>query len=144
MTGALRAHQVLLVEDSPTDVLLLETSIELGQLPLQLRLAEDGMEALQQLEQDLTEGNLPELILLDLNMPRMNGFEVLEALKEREDYQSLRVVVLTTSAASVDRERALELGAHAFVTKPFEFDRVIMLLGRVTSALNGQLEWHSV
>ena len=144
MTGALRAHQVLLVEDSPTDVLLLETSIELGQLPLQLRLAEDGMEALQQLEQDLTEGNLPELILLDLNMPRMNGFEVLEALKEREDYQNLRVVVLTTSAASVDRERALELGALAFVTKPFEFDRVIMLLGRVTSALNGQLEWHSV
>lgn len=144
MTSALKTHRVLLVEDSAADVFLLETSVEMGELPLQLYVAEDGLAAIQQLERDLTHGELPELILLDLNMPRMNGFEVLESLNQRQEYQGVPVVVLTTSASSIDREKVLALGARAFVTKPYLFDGVVAFLENVTSALQGQLAWRGL
>lgn len=141
MSQPIHHHRVLLVEDSPTDVYLMEASVELSGLPLALEVVGDGAEALQRLEQQHQNGNLPELVLLDLNMPRVNGFEVLEALGQRPDYGKLPVVVLTTSAAAPDRERSLALGANALVTKPIHFEEVVSLLERVTTALAGQLDW---
>lgn len=137
-------HQILLVEDSQADVFLMETSIELAEVPLQMSVAQDGLDALQALQEGLSGGQLPEVMLLDLNMPRMNGFETLAALRSQPEYAALPVVVLTTSAASVDRLRVHELGAQAFVTKPLGLLEVGRFLQDVVAALRGEQSWESL
>lgn len=137
-------HRILLVEDNSADVFLMETSIEIDQVPMSLQVAGDGVVAMELLEQELRGGQLPELVLLDLNMPRMNGFEVLAALKASEDLQALPVVVFTTSTASIDRVRVQELGANAFLSKPSGFTEVAQLLQSIVDVLRGEKTWSSL
>ncbi|SDM03945.1 response regulator [Siphonobacter aquaeclarae] len=75
---------------------------------------------------------LPTLVLLDLNMPRMNGFEALTALKRHPEWKSIPVIILTTSSRPADREEALSLGAAAFLTKPADFVHLVELLAAVS------------
>ncbi|GAA5500287.1 response regulator rcp1 [Deinococcus xinjiangensis] len=137
-------HHILLVEDNSADVFLMETSIEIDQVPMSLQVAGDGVVAMELLEQELRGGQLPELVLLDLNMPRMNGFEVLAALKASEALQTLPVVVFTTSTASIDRVRVQELGANAFLSKPSGFTEVAQLLQSIVDVLRGEKTWTSL
>ena len=137
-------HRILLVEDNSADVFLMETSIEIDQVPMSLQVAGDGVVAMELLEQELRGGQLPELVLLDLNMPRMNGFEVLAALKASEALQTLPVVVFTTSTASIDRVRVQELGANAFLSKPSGFTEVAQLLHSIVDVLRGEKTWTSL
>lgn len=82
----------------------------------------DGAEALHLLGEQAQAGTLPDYLLLDLNMPRLSGFDVLESLRNTPALSTLPVLVLTTSDARHDQERARSLGAQAFVTKPLTFD----------------------
>ncbi|MFC4454158.1 response regulator [Deinococcus sonorensis] len=121
------AVEILLVEDNPADVFLTEAAFEAAGVAVQLHLARDGVEALDLLTPPGGDGPglSPRLVLLDLNMPRKNGFEVLNALKANDQTRHLPVVILTTSAAQSDVERCYQLQANAYVTKPSGLDEFI-------------------
>ena len=118
---------VLLVEDDPGDVLMTREAFEDNKVANRLQVVSDGVSALAFLrkEGEHADAPTPDLVLLDLNLPRMDGREVLEAMKGDDALRSIPVVVLTTSEAEEDVVRSYSLHANAFVTKPVDFDRFI-------------------
>ncbi|MDH3680132.1 MAG: response regulator [Acidimicrobiia bacterium] len=110
--------RVLLVEDSSTDVELARLALDRGRIPTDVVTAGNGAEALDTLS-DLDPA--PDLVLLDLKMPTMDGHEFLEHLNERTDVPAMPVVIVTTSDREEDRERAHHLGAHAYIVKDANF-----------------------
>lgn len=125
---------MLLVEDNPADVRLIEKSLERGQFPVNLNIVHDGVEAVAFLkEDDEEEAPTPDLILLDLNMPKVSGHEVLDWIKRQPRLKKIPVVVLTTSDATEDIEESYRLQACSFITKPVELDEFLQtMLGLVT------------
>lgn len=115
-----RAPRLLLVDDSEADLYLLEAALEHHGEALDIALAHDGEEAMAVLQGAVSGGRLPDLLVLDLNMPRMGGFEVLSAVRADPALRGLRVIIFTTSTAKGDELRAYELGATAFMTKPMQ------------------------
>lgn len=125
-----KTARVLMVDDSAADRLLTRSCLEESKVLLDLQEAEDGEEALEYL-QGCSDEELPDLILLDLNMPRMSGAEVLAALQDDERLKPIPVVVLTSSRASLDIERSYQLGANCLVSKPVDleqFQRIVLAL----------------
>jgi len=118
---------VLLVEDDPGDVVLIQEAFEYNKVHNALHIVSDGVEALEFLyRRGRYEGApRPDLVLLDLNLPRKDGREVLEEVKADRDLRTIPVVVLTTSEAEEDILRSYDLHANAYVTKPVDFDRFI-------------------
>ncbi|HVS36790.1 MAG TPA: response regulator [Gemmataceae bacterium] len=133
MTGAIpsgRPVEILLVDDDPEDVLLTREGLRRSPVPGHVNVVSDGDEALAYLrgQGDYATALLPDLILLDLKMPRKGGLEVLAEIKADEDLRRIPVIVLTTSDAPEDILRAYDLQASSFVTKPSdleEFHRVM-------------------
>ena len=121
-TPVLGVADVLLVEDDPGDVLLTRDSFDDCHLGLNLHVASDGEEALSFLHRagEFAGVPRPALILLDLNLPRRGGLEVLAELKADDDLRAIPVVVLTTSQAEADIVRSYELHANAYVIKPID------------------------
>ena len=121
----LGAADVLLVEDDPGDVLLTREAFEDHHLGLQLHVVGDGEEVMRFLRRTDDFGGMPRpaLVVLDLNLPRRSGLEVLGELKADPDLHTIPVVVLTTSQAETDIARSYELHANAYVVKPFDADR---------------------
>ncbi|MCA1217427.1 response regulator [Streptomyces sp. 8L] len=115
-----RTYSLLLVEDDPADALLIEDALIERGAAREIAHVTDGLAALEHLR-DPSKGR-PDLIVLDLNMPRMNGRELLAVLKEDGELGSIPVVVLTTSAAPDDIEDAYRQHANAYVTKPMNLD----------------------
>jgi CheY-like chemotaxis protein len=115
-----RAYHVLLVEDDPADALLIEEALGEGGVARAIGRADDGIEALEYLRDPGRPR--PDLIVLDLNMPRMNGRELLAVLKKDADLCTIPVVVLTTSATPDDVSAAYQRHANAYVTKPVNLD----------------------
>lgn len=124
---------VLLVEDDPGDVLMTREAFEHNKVRNRLSVVADGVSALEFLrkEGEYADAPTPDLILLDLNLPRMDGREVLEALKSDAAMRSIPVVVLTTSEAEEDVVRSYSLHANAYVTKPVDFDRFIDVVRQI-------------
>jgi CheY-like chemotaxis protein len=121
---------ILLVEDNPQDVEITKRALEKGQVKNRLTVARDGQEALDILEA-LKSDDPPALILLDLNLPRLNGIEVLQAIKADPHLRSIPVIVLTTSTREEDVVRAYDLGVNTFISKPVRFEdfmRVVMTI----------------
>jgi CheY-like chemotaxis protein len=115
---------VLLVEDDPGDVMIAQEALKASRLKSRLTVVSDGVEALQYLrrENEYSEAERPDLILLDLNLPRKTGHEVLAEVKADPDLRKIPIVVLTTSGATEDVARSYDLHANVFVTKPVDFD----------------------
>ena len=124
---------VLLVEDDPGDVLMTREAFEANKLRNRLSVVADGVAALDFLRKvgDHADAPTPDLILLDLNLPRMDGREVLHAIKADEALRQIPVVVLTTSEAEEDVVRSYSLHANAYVTKPVDFDRFIEVVRQI-------------
>jgi CheY-like chemotaxis protein len=124
---------VLLVEDDPGDVLMTREAFEDNKVANRLSVVSDGVSALEFLrkEGEYAQAPTPDLILLDLNLPRMDGREVLQALKSDDDLRRIPVVVLTTSEAEEDVLRSYSLHANAYVTKPVDFDRFIDVVRQI-------------
>jgi CheY-like chemotaxis protein len=124
---------VLLVEDDPGDVLMTREAFEDNKVVNRLQVVSDGVSALTFLrkEGEFADAPTPDLVLLDLNLPRMDGREVLEAMKSDEKLRSIPVVVLTTSEAEEDVVRSYSLHANAYVTKPVDFDRFIEVVRQI-------------
>lgn len=119
-----RPVEILLVEDDVGDVDLIREAFKGGKRLVSLQVARDGIQALQVLRREGPYLNAPrpDLILLDLNMPRFTGREVLQQIKQDEVLKTIPVVVLTTSEEEADIRRMYELGANCYVTKPAELD----------------------
>ena len=124
---------ILLVEDNPDDEALTLRALKKNNIRNEVIIARDGVEAIDYLfgtgahaGRDLSI--MPQVILLDLKLPKMDGFEVLERIRSSESTQYLPVVILTTSSEDQDRIRGHDLGANSFVRKPVEFDKFIEAL----------------
>ena len=128
-----RVINVLLVEDDPGDVLMTQEAFEHHKLRNQLHVVPDGVEALAFLRREGKHEGAPRpgLILLDLNLPRKDGREVLEEIKSDETLRSIPVVVLTTSQAEEDILRSYNLHANAYVAKPVDFERFIDVIRQI-------------
>jgi CheY-like chemotaxis protein len=128
-----RQIEVLLVEDDPGDVLMTREAFEDYKVANQLHVVQDGADAMAFLrrEGDYAGAPRPDLVLLDLNLPRMDGREVLQAIKGDAELASIPVVVLTTSEAEEDVLRSYSLHANAYVTKPVDFERFIDVVRRI-------------
>jgi CheY-like chemotaxis protein len=125
--------EVLLVEDDPGDVLLIEEAFEFNKVRNSLSVVSDGVEALAFVRNEgaYADAPRPGLILLDLNLPRKDGREVLADIKTDPALRSIPVVVLTTSKAEEDVLRSYDLHANAYVTKPVDFDRFIEVVRQI-------------
>jgi CheY-like chemotaxis protein len=119
-----RRLEILVVDDDDADALMIEEALEATDPQSTVRRVVDGREALDYLRRigKFTEANRPDLILLDLNMPRMDGRETLEAIKTDEQLKAIPVVILTTSGATPDIVASYQHRANAYVTKPFGLD----------------------
>jgi CheY-like chemotaxis protein len=118
-----RPATILLVEDSPTDALLAQEALRSAQVPSNVHVVEDGEEALIFLhgEGPYASAPRPDLILLDLNLPKKGGLEVLEEIKTDPDLKAIPVAVLTTSQDAGDVLQAYDLHANCYLTKPVDF-----------------------
>lgn len=133
MSERVRTIDVLLVEDDPGDVLMTKEAFEDNKVTNRLNVVSDGVQAMQYLrkEGEYADAVTPDLILLDLNLPRMDGREVLAALKGDERLRTIPVVVLTTSDALEDVTRSYSLHANAYVTKPVDFSQFIEVVRQI-------------
>ena len=122
--------EILLVEDNPGDARLAEEALKDGKVLNNLHHVKDGVEAMQFLHRqaEYSQVPLPDLILLDLNMPRKDGREVLAEVKEDPGLRCIPVVVLTTSEAERDLLKSYDLHANAYIVKPVDLDRFIEIV----------------
>jgi CheY-like chemotaxis protein len=120
----LHPMKVLLVEDSPGDVRLTREAFRTADISVELSVASDGVEAMAMLRREGEHGNCPrpDLILLDLNLPRMDGREVLALIKDDPGLKSIPTVILTTSEAEADVARSYQLHANSYLSKPVRLD----------------------
>jgi two-component system response regulator len=124
---------ILLVEDDPGDVLMTREALAESKLLNDLHVASDGREAIDFLDASGPNGTKPrpDLILLDLNLPRIDGREVLAYIKGNERLRRIPVVILTTSSAEEDIVRSYDLHANAYVTKPVDFEQFMTVVRKV-------------
>lgn len=125
--------QILLVEDDLGDVELTRESLSDSKLIMNISVMEDGVEAMAFLRREgkYSEAPRPDLILLDLNMPRKDGRQVLAEIKADDELRMIPVVILTTSAAEEDIVKSYNLGANCYVTKPVGFDQFQKVVGAI-------------
>lgn len=125
-----RPIHILLVEDNPGDMRLTTEALKEGKVRNTLSWAKDGVEALDFLYKrgQFADAETPDLILLDLNLPKKNGREVLEELKNHPTLKSIPVVVLTTSRAEEDILRSYELHANCYIIKPVDLDKFMAVV----------------
>ena len=122
--------EILLVEDSPGDVLLTREALRDAKICLNLQVAADGVEAMALLRHEgkYVAAPRPDLVLLDLNLPKKDGREVLQEIKADIKLAIIPVVVLTTSASEIDILRSYQLHANCFVTKPVDLDQFLTVV----------------
>ena len=122
-----RAIDILLVEDNPGDVRLTVEAFKDGHILNTIHHVTDGVEAMSFLnrEEGYADAPKPDIVLLDLNLPRMKGQEVLSRMRQQETLKRIPVVALTTSSAKEDVDRCYALGANAYIVKPVEFDKFL-------------------
>ncbi|BAB73666.1 MAG TPA: response regulator [Nostoc sp. UBA8866] len=130
MTTAIMPIEVLLVEDNPGDVELTRIALEDSKISVHLSVVEDGVEAMAFLRKQDKYANVPhpDIVLLDFNLPRKDGREVLAEIKTDSYLKRIPVVVLTTSQAEEDILKAYNLAANCYITKPVDFDQFVRIV----------------
>ena len=133
--GAIYVPQVeiLLVEDSPGDVRLTKEALSDAKISNDINVAADGVEALEFLRREgpHSDAPRPDLILLDLNMPRMDGRELLGIIKADQDLRNIPVVVLTTSQSETDILESYDLRANCYISKPVDLDQFLVVVNSI-------------
>ena len=123
MAAAVRTTEVLLIEDSPGDVLMVRQALAAVSLPIRVRVALDGEQAIQ----IMSGGDFQaDVIILDLNLPKVSGFSILQRTRP-----TVPVVVFSSSSNALDRQRSLELGAREFVQKPSDLDEYRQVVSNI-------------
>jgi len=133
LAEAVRPIEVLLVEDDEGDVLMTREALDEGKVLNHLNVVGDGVEAIAYLrgKKGYENATRPDLILLDLNLPKRDGRQVLADVKGDPDLRRIPIVVLTTSEAEEDVLRSYDLHANAYVTKPVDFDRFVEVIRQI-------------
>jgi len=131
--GNPRSIEILLVEDNPGDVRLTREAMKEGKINNCLNVVNDGEQAMAYLRREgrFADAKRPDLILLDLNLPRKDGREVLAEIKVDPELKSIPVVVLTTSSAEMDVQRAYNLHANCYITKPVDFNQFMSVVQQI-------------
>jgi len=129
----IQAREVLLVDDNPADIDLTHDALSRSRFPTHIRAVGDGVEALAFLERTgkYTDAFAPDLIILDLNLPRKDGRAVLSELKSKPQLRKTPVIIFSTSRASSDISRSYELGANSYVSKPGNLQDYISTIGHI-------------
>jgi CheY-like chemotaxis protein len=129
----LKSVDILLVEDSPQDVELTREALKEGKFANTLNVVKDGVEALDYLRKKgkYSAAKRPELILLDLNLPKKNGHEVLAEIKQDEDLKIIPVAILTTSESEIDVLKTYKMHANCYITKPVDLSQFIKVVKTV-------------
>ncbi|HEY9220254.1 MAG TPA: response regulator [Lutibacter sp.] len=123
MTATIQNSPILLIEDNPIDLDLTLRAFASRKITNKIEIARDGEEALAFLTRWDNGAPKPSVILLDLNLPKINGLEVLKILKDHPEYKTIPVVILTTSSQSSDMETAYLLGVNSYIIKPVSFEK---------------------
>jgi len=125
-------YPILLVDDNPDDVMIAQRAFKKGKIKNMLYTVENGVEAIKFLrkEGDYSDAPVPALILLDINMPLKNGFQVLEKIKGDKELRRIPVVMLTTSERDTDIEKAYSLGCNSYIVKPVDFQDFLDVITR--------------
>ena len=128
-----RPVEILLVEDNPGDIFLAKEALKESKVNNNMHIAEDGVEAMEFLEKAVADPDtpLPDLILLDLNMPRMDGREVLQNVKNDERLRRIPIVVMTSSEEDEDILKAYELHANCYIQKPVDLSQFIKVVDTI-------------
>ena len=135
MNGMNESGHILVAEDDPTDAYFFQRAFNRAGLPVTLHFVRDGQEVIDYLLgegqfADRTAHPLPQLLLLDLNMPRLDGFEVLEWVRQQPRFNSLQLVIFSASDERRDMNRAYGLGANWYLVKPHSMEELTALVGR--------------
>lgn len=125
--------EILVVDDNVGDVVLTTEALKSTGIPTRVSTASDGLEAIELLQRKGKFSSMPkpDLVLLDINMPRKNGHEMLKEVRQREEFRGLPIVIFTSSEAQDDIRRSYELGANCFVTKPVDLDDMVKAIHAV-------------
>jgi len=115
----MRPINILLVEDDPLDIIDISRQLDKQHIIYQLQTGHNGEEAIRLLE-DSPE--LPDIVLIDINMPKMNGLELLQTIRQREEWKNLNCFIITSSDEKIDRRAASLLGASGYITKPLKLN----------------------
>ena len=137
MDNSMTTIRIHMCDDDPDDQLLVTDALEEARLGNPIDFTNNGKELLQYLNREgkyshLIDQPLPGLILLDLNMPVMDGREVLSKIKQHEKFRSIPIIVLTTSKAEADIARSYDMGVNSFIMKPVSFDSLVDMVKSVT------------
>ena len=133
MVNKTKVHNILLIEDNPGDVRLTQEAFRESKKNIKLDVVTDGIEAIKYLRKEPPheDAPLPDLILLDLNLPKWDGREVLGVIKSDKTLKRTPVVVLTTSNAGVDILKSYDLHANCFINKPIDFDKFFEIIHKI-------------
>lgn len=130
--GRAPAVRIVIAEDCGADVILIEESLRTAGLYVDLRIFPDGEECACYLK---SHQEIPNVIILDLNLPRLDGFELLQVVRAEPRYARVPVAVLTSSSLPEDRQKSIDLGADAFITKPSTLDDFLEKVGTAVRGL---------
>lgn len=126
---------ILLVEDNEGDIILTTEALEEGKIANSLSIARDGWQAIQYLDKNEAEGfgnaTMPDLVLLDINLPKINGHEVLKHIKTTQKLKHIPVIMLTTSSDEVDIKKSYENHVNCYITKPVDVDNFIQAISTI-------------
>ena len=133
---SIRSINILLIEDNPADVEIVRRALQNGNVPHKLKVINDGEEALKfllELESASSQKEIlqPQLIILDLNLPEVTGFEILKAVRFNSKINIVPVIMLTTSDEDADIEKSYRLGANSFITKPTGPEELTRLVSEI-------------
>jgi CheY-like chemotaxis protein len=117
----MQLRTIILADDDADDMAILKEAVEELSSTTILQVTSDGEQLLAMLDRDYTTSNPPALIILDLNMPRLNGTQTLKLLKSSNRYKDIPVVIYSTSVNPLEKEKCMLLGAHSYITKPISF-----------------------
>lgn len=117
MANSGQPAKILIVEDNDSDVFLLEETLRSQRIPAQIQRCRDGEEAIQTLSQ-IGQPHLPDVIIIDLNLPKITGLEILKHVRSLKQLDRVPVLILTSSQSKTDRTQSIQLGADAYIAKP--------------------------
>jgi len=131
--GTSRRPRIALVEDSPADAHIFRFALQQTGMSLEIDVLEDGLKAMEYLRAGNGQGLRCDLVLLDLNLPGISGFEVLERIKALDQLRRVPVVVMSGSSSQEDIDRCYLAGANSYISKPCQLEDILVLAGRLVA-----------